>query len=325
LIRDVEAGEVDAVIVYKIDRLTRTLLDFVRLIDLFDRNSISFVSISQSFDMSDSMGRMILNILLTFSQFERELIGERVRDSIRMRKRHGKVHGGHPPFGYISTESGIQIVEKEAEVVRFLFAEFLRTERYTAVMGIARERNFCTSVKYTKRGLPRGGKQMSPGTIYNILRNPIYVGEIRGHDTTYPGRHEPIISRETWEAAQALCAARKRKTPHAQNTDHFLAGLLWDDLGRHMLLRADENPHNPKHSYFSSNATWSYTEYRRQYHCNADRLEKLVTCSVVEFLGDRRSLRSALKILGVYGEELERLAAKGRVVAARLEADPASG
>ena len=113
LMRDIEAGSVDTVVIYKIDRLTRSLLDFVRLIEIFDRRGVALVSVSQAFDTSDSMGRMILNVLLTFSQFERELIAERVRDSIRTRKRHGKVHGGLPPFGYVATEDGLEIDESD--------------------------------------------------------------------------------------------------------------------------------------------------------------------------------------------------------------------
>lgn len=128
LMADIEAGEVDVVVVYKIDRLTRSLLDFVRLIEVFDRQNISLVSISQAFDTSDSMGRMILNVLLTFSQFERELISERIRDSVRARKRHGRTHGGLPPFGYTSVGGELQIDEHEAEIVRFVFSEFLRTD-----------------------------------------------------------------------------------------------------------------------------------------------------------------------------------------------------
>src|SRR5688500_13158627 len=146
LMHDIEAGLIDAVVIYKIDRLTRSLLDFVRLIEIFDRRGITLVSISQAFDTADSMGRMILNILLTFSQFERELIAEQVRDSIRTRKRHGKIHGGLPPFGYENTEQGLKIVPDEAEIVRFIFAEFLRTSRYTSVMTAVREAKLCSSV-----------------------------------------------------------------------------------------------------------------------------------------------------------------------------------
>lgn len=322
LMQDIEAGEVDAIIVYKIDRLTRSLLDFVRLIEIFDRQGIALVSITQAFDTSDSMGRLILNILLTFSQFERELIAERVRDSIRTRKRHGKVHGGMAPFGYVSTADGLQLVEAEAEIVRFIFDEFLRTQRYTAVMKAVRDAGLISSVKFSKRGVPRGGTPLGPGMVYNIIRSPIYVGEIQGHDHTYPGAHESIISRETWEAAQALSEARSRKTPHAKETNHFLAGLLWDDLGRHMYLEVDWHRGHPYYCYASSNATWSQVEIRRAYRSNAGRLEKLILASVAEFLCDRGKLRAALKSLGVFGDELNKLAALGKSAAERLEAAP---
>ena len=320
LMKDIEGGDVDAVVIYKIDRLTRSLLDFVRLIEIFDRQGIALVSISQAFDTSDSMGRMILNILLTFSQFERELIAERVRDSIRTRKRHGKVHGGLSPFGYDWTDDGIRIVEEEAEIVRFIFSEFLRTERYTNVMTAVREAGLCSAVKYSKKGLPRGGKPLNPSTVYSIIRSPIYVGEIQGHDQTYEGRHEPIISRETWDAAQALSTARKKPIPHAKQTNHFLAGLLCDDLGRHLYLEVDWHRGKPYYCYASSNATWSQAEYRRAYRSRADHLDKLIIASISAFLSDRGQVRGALKSLGVYGNDLDALAARGKAAAAHLEA-----
>ncbi|WP_160771719.1 recombinase family protein [Alteraurantiacibacter buctensis] len=318
LMHDIEAGLVDAVVVYKIDRLTRSLLDFVRLIEIFDRRGIALVSISQAFDTSDSMGRMILNILLTFSQFERELISERVRDSIRTRKRHGKIHGGTAPFGYDYTSDGLSIVEEEAAIVRFIFAEFLRSRRYTSVMTAVREAGLKSTVKYTKRGAQRGGTQICAGLVYNVLRNPIYVGEIRGHDRTYPGQHPPIISRETWDAAQELSAERAKRRPHAKDTDHFLAGLLWDDLGRHMYLEVDWHRGKPYYCYASSNAMWSHAEFRRADRSNADRLESLVTAAIQTFLADRGKLREALKSLGLYGSDLDGLAAKGGQAAEML-------
>lgn len=322
MMQDIEAGLVDTVVIYKIDRLTRSLLDFVRLIDVFDRRGISLVSISQAFDTSDSMGRMILNVLLTFSQFERELIAERVRDSIRTRKRHGKVHGGLPPFGYIATDDGLQVDEPEAEIVQFIFSEFLRTERYTAVMTAVREAGLCSSVKYSKRGEPRGGGPINPSTVYAIIRSPIYVGEIQGKGTTYPGRHQPIISRETWDAAQVLSASRRKQTPHSKQTNHFLAGLLRDDLGRHMNLEVDWHRDKPYFCYASSNSAWSQAEFRRAYRSNADRLESVVIASVSEFLSDRGKLRSALRGLGLFGDELEQLTKAGKATAQRLETAP---
>ena len=320
LMQDIEAGEIDVVVVYKIDRLTRSLADFVRMIEIFDRRNIALVSISQAFDTSDSMGRMILNVLLTFSQFERELIAERVRDSIRTRKRHGKMHGGLPPFGYAATPEGLKVDEPEAEIVRFIFDEFLRTRRYTRVMTAVRDRGLCSSVKYSPRGKPRGGTPISPSTVYGIVQNPMYVGEIPGHDRTYPGEHEPLISREVWGEAQAICNERKKRKPNNRDTDHFLAGLLWDDLGRHMRLDLKWHWGKFYKTYVSSNAIWSQKLFLRQYRSSADELDAVVLAAVAEFLCDRIALRKALKGLGLFGEELETLAARGPAASDRLMA-----
>jgi DNA invertase Pin-like site-specific DNA recombinase len=318
LMQDIEAGEVDLVVLYKVDRLTRSLNDFVRLIEIFDRHAVSFVSISQAFDTSDSMGRMILNVLLTFSQFEREMIADRVRDSIRSRQRHGIWPGGPPPFGYELTDHGLKVVQEEAEIVRFLFDEFLRIGTYIGTVKAARAANLCSTVKHTKAGVPRGGHQIASGLVYCVLRNPIYVGEIRGHGETYLGVHEPIISRGTWEAAKALSETRVKLPPHRKQTDHFLAGLLWDDCGRHMLLEADQWKDRRYYSYISSNAYWSQRHRLKAYRARADRLDQLVVMGVAEFLDDRRRLRSALKDLGVYGVDLDKLAALGPSAAIRL-------
>ncbi|ODU67769.1 MAG: hypothetical protein ABT11_19120 [Novosphingobium sp. SCN 66-18] len=323
LMKDIEAGEVDTVVVYKIDRLTRSLLDFVRLVEIFDRQNIALVSVSQAFDTSDSMERMILNVLLTFSQFERELFAERVRDSIRTRKRHGLIHGGMPPFGYDYSADGLRIVDEEAEIVRFIFSEFLRTRRYTAVMNAVRDSGLRSAVKYSKRGIERGGTPLSAGTVHSIIRNPIYVGEIQGHDQTYDGQHARIISRETWEAARVLSASRAKRPPHAKQTHHFLAGLLWDDLGRHMYLEVDWHRGKPYYCYASSNAAWSQIEFRRAYRSNAENLERLIVASVAEFLADRGRLRGALKGLGLFGEELDKLAIRGQAAAEHLATTPA--
>jgi len=323
LMQDIEAGRVDAVVVYKIDRLTRSLLDFVRLIEIFDRHGISFVSISQAFNTADSMGRMILNILLTFSQFERELISERVRDTVRSRKRHGNVHGGMAPFGYDYADDGLRVVEEEAKIVRFIFAEFLRTKRYITVQRAVREAGLCSAVKYSKRGIPRGGKPLSMGMVYQMLQNPIYVGEIRGHDRTYPGKHKPLISREIWQAAQALAISRRRPVSHAKRSNHFLAGLLSDDLGRRMILVPCSHRGHPYYSYASSSTSWAYVQYCRAYRANAHQLDKLMVACVTEFLGDRGKLRSALKGLGHFDDELEKMVTKGPTAARRITDTPA--
>ena len=318
LMHDIEIGEIDIVVVYKIDRLTRSLLDFVRLIEIFDRRSVGLTSVSQAFDTADSMGRMILNVLLTFSQFERELIAERVRDSIRTRKRHGRVHGGLAPFGYDFRDGELQIVDEEAAIVRFIFAKFLSLGTYTAVMTAVRKAGMQSSIKSAHNGKVRGGRAMSPGSVYNILRNPIYVGEIRGHDRTWPGRHVPIIDRTTWESACALAETRTRRGPGALGTEHFLAGILWDDLGRHMLLRLSWMNGRPYHSYVSSNAMWSQAEYLRAYRTRAYRLDSLAMATLSTFLGDRVRLRAALGKHGLFGAELDTLIVRADAAKERL-------
>lgn len=318
LMHDIEAGEVDLVVVYKVDRLTRSLLDFIRLIEMFDRRGVALVSVSQAFDTSDSMGRMILNVLLTFSQFEREMIAERVRDSIRTRKRHGRIHGGLAPFGYDYENGELVVVEEEAEIVRFVFATFLQRGTYTAVMTAVREADLKSSVKIGRNGKRRGGRSMSPGTVYNILRNPVYVGEIRGHERNWPGRHETIIDRPTWDAACALAETRTRRSPGSLGTGHFLVGLLWDDLGRHMLLDANWNDGKPCHVYVSSNAQWSQAKFIRAYRTRADRMDALAMAALQAFLNDRSRLRTALATHGLFGQDLDAIALRAPASSSRL-------
>ncbi len=320
LMDDIEQGKIDNVVVYKIDRLTRSLVDFVRLIDLFEQRNINLVAVSQAFDTSDSMGRMVLNILLTFSQFEREMIGERVRDSLRARKRHGKIHGGKPPFGYQIVDDALVVDEHEANIVRFVYNEFIRTERYLAVQRAVESKKLCSSRKPLRKGGWRGGGPISSSIIYGVLRNPVYVGEIRGNDKNYPGRHQPLISRELWDRAQELVIARKRPAPNPKGTKHFLARLLRDELGRSMYLDIQRKPDGRIYTFYSStDARWSRTQYLKAYRCNASKLDKLVLAGLVEFFLDRRRLRQALKVLGVTTDELDSLATNGHGAAKRLE------
>ena len=324
LMGDIESGKVDVVVIYKIDRLTRSLLDFVRMVEVFDRYGIAFVSISQSFDTSDSVGRMIVNILLTFSQFERELISDRVRDNIRMRKRHGKWSGGVPPLGYISSGAGLIVVEEEASIVRFVFSEFLKGGSYSAAKKAVLGARLHSSPKVIRSGKAWGGKPISSGHVYAMLNNPIYVGEIRGHEGNYVGTHKPIITQATWEAAQALSRSRAKPPPQRKATDHFLPGILWDSLGRQMHLSIERDRGRNYHYYTSSNAQWSQREYRKQFRAHAERLDSLVLAAVGTFLCDREKLRAALKSLGVYDAELGKLTTKGAVAADLLSTTPAS-
>jgi hypothetical protein len=190
-------------------------------------------------------------------------------------------------------------------------------------MTAVREAGLASAIKKSRNGKERGGRPMSPGSVYNILRNPVYVGEIRGHDRTWPGLHRPIIDREIWKSACALVERRKRKAPSSQGTDHFLVGLLWDDLGRHMLLDANWIDGTAYHVYVSSNAQWSQAEYVRAYRTRADRMDGLVCASFAAFLLDRGRLRAALQTHGIFGEDLDRLAPLGAAAECRLAGTPA--
>jgi DNA invertase Pin-like site-specific DNA recombinase len=319
LMQDIETRQVEVVVVYKIDRLTRSLADFVRLIEVFDRHDIALVSISQAFDTSDSMGRMILNILLTFSQFERELIADRVRDNVRARKRLGKWSGGPPPFGYCLEAGKLIVDEEEAATVRFLFKRFIEFGTYSALRGEVVRAGLRTKVKRTATGKSRGGNVLSRGHIYAILQNPIYVGEIKGHDGNYPGNHQPIIPRDLWEAASEL-SRRRAKTFSQAPADRFLSGLLWDSLGRRMILSIDHARGGPYFYYVSAQAGWALRDGIKAFRAHASRLEALVRATTASVIADVERLRDAFKGLGLERSEIDDLVAR-RYDAARRFAD----
>jgi site-specific DNA recombinase len=212
LLEAVEAGHVDAVIVYKVDRLSRSLLDFARLIELFDRKGVSFVSVTQQFNTTTSMGRLVLNILLSFAQFEREIIGERIRDKVAATKRKGKYTGGPPVLGYdVDRERKRLVVNpEEAALVQAIFSRFVETGSTTALAQELNEQGQTTKSWTTKRGFTRAGSPWSKARLYHILHNPIYLGEVSHKGERYPGEHEAIPARELWERAHAVLAKHYR-------------------------------------------------------------------------------------------------------------------
>jgi DNA invertase Pin-like site-specific DNA recombinase len=212
LLEDVEAGRVDCVVVYKVDRLSRSLLDFARLIEVFDRKGVSFVSITQQFNTTTSMGRLVLNILLSFAQFEREIIGERIRDKVAATKRKGMYTGGPPVLGYdVDRERKRLVVNpKEAELVRHIFTRFLDTGCITGLVEELNVQGSVTKSWTTKQGLTRAGKPWNKGYVYRLLNNPLYLGEVSHKQERYPGEQDAIVSRELWERAHVLLAKRYR-------------------------------------------------------------------------------------------------------------------
>jgi len=212
LLADIEAGKVDCIVVYKVDRLTRYLLDFAKLIEVFDRHQVSFVSVTQRIDTSTSMGRLMLNVLLSFAQFEREIIGERIRDKVAATKRRGRYCGGPPVLGYgVDRERKRLVVNPgEADLVRRIFQKFVRTGSTTALAQQLNAEGYTTKSWTTKKGLVRPGTPWHKGLVYRVLNNPLYVGEVSHKGTRYPGEHEAIVTQDLWDQAHAILEKNHR-------------------------------------------------------------------------------------------------------------------
>lgn len=233
LLDDIEQNQVDIIVVYKVDRLTRALSDFAKMVDIFDANEVSFVSITQQFNTTTSMGRLTLNVLLSFAQFEREVTGERIRDKIAASKKKGMWMGGNVPLGYDVVDRKLVINEAEAKIVQTLFALYRGHESARAAQAAAKQRGLRTKIRQNKDGTIRGGEPFNRGHIYHILSNPLYAGEIRHKREVYPGEHDAIIDRDLWEAVQHQLASNQVNRRNGNNAKEpsLLAGLLFDSEG----------------------------------------------------------------------------------------------
>jgi DNA invertase Pin-like site-specific DNA recombinase len=226
LLADIEAGRVDVIVVYKIDRLSRSLMDFSKLVEVFDRRGVTFVSVTQSFNTTTSMGRLTLNILLSFAQFEREVIGERIRDKVAASRKKGIWMGGWAPLGYDVKDRKLVINEGEATAVRRIFERFARGGSVTT---IARELTAeCFVNKY--------GQKLDKGRIYKLLHNRVYIGDAVHKGTAYPGEHEAIIAKTLWDKVQAVLAEspQVRAGRTRAQTPALLKGLIFGPDGRAM-------------------------------------------------------------------------------------------
>ncbi len=211
LMRDIEKGLIDVVVVYKVDRLSRSLSDFAKMIDLFDKHNVSFVSVTQQFNTTTSMGRLTLNILLSFAQFEREVIGERIRDKVAATKRKGMWMGGIKPLGYDTKDKKLVINEKEAELVRLIFERFTILQSMTLLAKELRDQGYRTKSWISQNGKQRGGNTITKGFLYKVLNNRTYLGEIGHLGNSYPGQHKPIISYALWEKVRMVTKENPRK------------------------------------------------------------------------------------------------------------------
>src|SRR5581483_9957366 len=207
LLADIQAGRVDTVVVYKVDRLTRSLADFVKLVELFDRHGVSFVSVTQAFNTTSSMGRLTLNVLLSFAQFEREVIGERVRDKIVASKRKGLWMGGGVPFGFALRNKKLIISLPDAERVRWIFRRYLELDSLGLLLEEMHRLDVRTGLQTFADGRKRGGVLFRTSTLTYLLKNRCYVGEVAHRGEIHKADHEPIVDRETFDAVQSLFAA----------------------------------------------------------------------------------------------------------------------
>jgi site-specific DNA recombinase len=235
LLGDVRLGHVDVIVVYKVDRLTRSLADFAKLVELFDTHNVSFVSVTQSFNTTSSMGRLTLNVLLSFAQFEREVTGERIRDKIAASKKKGIWVGGNVPLGYKAEDRKLIIEPAEAKTVRLIFERYLALGAIVPLLEELNRKGIKSKLRKRDEGPDFGGIPFTPGPLAYLLKNRVYIGEIKHHDNSYPGEHAAIIDRDTFDAVQARLAAQSiTRSSQRARSDALLQGKLFDDAGNIM-------------------------------------------------------------------------------------------
>ena len=236
LLAEIEAGQIDVIVVYKVDRLTRALSDFAKLVEIFDRRGVSFVSITQQFNTTTSMGRLTLNVLLSFAQFEREVIGERVRDKIAASKKKGMWMGGMPPLGYDVKDRKLVVNDDEARTVVGIYRRYLALKSVLALKATLEDEGVTSKQRVRPDGTDYGGQKFSKGALYLMLQNRTYRGETTHKGKSHPGEHPAIIDQPLWDKVQAVLAENRIERTSGARAKHpnLLAGLLFDEKGERL-------------------------------------------------------------------------------------------
>ncbi len=295
LLADVEAGLVDLVVVYKVDRLTRSLADFAKIVERLDDNSASFASVTQQFNTSTSMGRMTLNVLMTFAQFEREVTAERIRDKIAASKKKGMWMGGAVPLGYDNVDKALVINKSEAQTIRLLFDLYLELDSVKELAIRAEQIGVRTKVR-TVKGEPVGGLPFSRGHLYQMLKNPLYVGKVAHKGNVYEGLHEGIIDPETWDAVQVSLKSKASPRKRATNVKdiHLLTGILYDEYGERLSpTHAVKNGKRYRY-YVASNLDQDPGKVSSGWRLPTAALDSLVINALTAFLSDDSRLINEL-------------------------------
>ncbi len=301
LLEKVRAGEIDTVVVYKLDRATRSLMDFAKIAEEFERHDVSLVSVTQSLNTRDSMGRLMLNILLSFAQYERELTAERIRDKIAASKRRGMFMGGPTPLGYDVKDKALVINEQEAKTVQKIFELYLEMGNVRKLVEELTRLDIRTKRVVTKSGREMGDLNFSRGHLYKILSNTLYIGNVSHKGVRHKGLHQPIIDKTTWDKVQALLGdntqgdARKRKNVKEPS---LLAGLLVDEFGN-KLTATHAVKDGKRYRYYASRKSTARGKRNQpvgDYRIAACDIEPIVIREIVAFLGDAPRLTDALGI-----------------------------
>jgi DNA invertase Pin-like site-specific DNA recombinase len=294
LLQDVRDRKIDVIVVYKVDRLTRSLADFAKLVELFDAHGVSFVSVTQQFNTTTSMGRLTLNVLLSFAQFEREVTSERIRDKIAASKRKGLWVGGPLPLGYELKDGELVVVEEEAKRVRLIFRRYLEVSGINELARDLKAKNICTKARtLSTTGKTRGGIPFGRGTLSHLLRSRFFIGEVRYKDEVLPGEQPAIMDRSLFEAVQQkLSALQSHKTLARQKSDHLLKDLLFDDVG-HRMIATHATKAGVRHRYYVSQPSL-HSEARTAKLGSVSRvpapeIEQVVISAVKDRLTDSKS------------------------------------
>ncbi|MGO9450813.1 MAG: recombinase family protein [Candidatus Binataceae bacterium] len=310
LLSDIRQGLVDVVVVYKVDRLTRSLADFAKMVEVFDEHGVSFVAVTQQFNTTTSMGRLTLNVLLSFAQFEREVTGERIRDKIAASKKKGMWMGGTVPIGYDVRERRLVVNQAEASTVKEIYAHYLELGSIRLLKQDLDRRGIVSKVRVSKAGIQSGGKPFSRGALHELLSNPIYVGEVSHRKDRHLGLHEAIVDRELWDRVQRLLrgqAAHPRRWPTA-TVPSPLTGKLFDEAGEPLYVCGASKGGRRYRYYVSRSLIRNPAEQTKGggWRLAAPEIERAVRSAAVQVLKDRSAIGTLLLDTGFSSLDLVR-------------------
>jgi site-specific DNA recombinase len=328
LLSDINQGLIDVVVVYKVDRLTRSLSDFAKMVEVFDARGVSFVAVTQQFNTTTSMGRLTLNVLLSFAQFEREVTGERIRDKIAASKKKGMWMGGLVPLGYDVIDRRLVVNQSEAEVVREIFRQYLKLGSVRLLMEDLKRRGIRSKVRVAKNGKQTGGNSFFRGALYSVLSNPIYIGEIRHKGIHHPGLHESIADRELWDATQLLLRNHAgRRAPRARRSDPSpLTSKLFDESGQSLTPSHAVKGERRYRYYVSRNLIKGPVDSTgRGWRLPAPEIEQTIATAVGQILNDQTEIANAAQATGLAENRLPSIFSTAEAWRARLKSELEAG